>query len=289
MSDKRQPWMKFYPSDWQSDPALRVCSLAARGLWAEMMAIAHQATPYGHVIVNGRPPTDAQMAILVGSTPKEVCKLTTELEGAGVFSRLDDGTIYSRRMTRDRIKAERDREFGKIGGNPKLKAQHNPTDKPPDNGGVNPPHNPKHNGGDKAQKPEARVPEKYPEQQNQASARELLLDRLAREMNLDLSGLHRRPNFVQFPSYFNQWQEAGCDAERDIWPEIRRLAGKGQPINSPRFFEPAITAARDKRLAESQKPVPPEVLADRLRVYVEHGVWPTEWGEKPSDEARLSA
>lgn len=124
--------------------------------------------------------------------------------------------------------------------------------------------------------------------QNPASARELLLDRLAREMNLDLSGLHRRLNFVQFPSIFHKWVEAGCDAERDIWPEIKRLASRGKPINSPQFFEPAVLAARDARLKETQKPVPPEVLADRLRVYSEHGLWPAEWGPKPDGAERAA-
>lgn len=116
-----------------------------------------------------------------------------------------------------------------------------------------------------------------------ASARELLLDRLAREMKLDLSGLHRRPNFIQFPSVFHRWQEAGCDAEQDIWPEIRRLAGRGKAINSPQFFEAAVMAAKEKRLAEPQKTVTPEQMADRRRVYAEHGLWPAEWGDRPVD------
>ena len=30
------PWLKFYPSDWRADIALRVCSIAARGLYFEM-------------------------------------------------------------------------------------------------------------------------------------------------------------------------------------------------------------------------------------------------------------
>jgi hypothetical protein len=45
--------MKFYPSDWRSDPMLRLCSLAARGLWMEMMCLMHEAEPYGSLLVNG--------------------------------------------------------------------------------------------------------------------------------------------------------------------------------------------------------------------------------------------
>jgi len=47
------PWMKFYPADWRSDPMLRLCSLAARGLWAEMICLMHEAEPYGSLLVNG--------------------------------------------------------------------------------------------------------------------------------------------------------------------------------------------------------------------------------------------
>lgn len=131
-----RPWMKFYPTDWRADPALRMCSLGARGLWAEMMCIMHEAEPYGTLLIKGQPVTDRQLALLSGASPAQVQKLLAELEGAGVFSRDESGTIYSRRMRRDQQKAERDRENGAAGGNPSLK------------GGVNPP--------DKAQRPEAR-------------------------------------------------------------------------------------------------------------------------------------
>lgn len=127
------PWLKFYPTDWRADPALRMCSLAARGLWMEMLCIMHEASPYGSLRVNGRTVTDRQLSALAGG---EVGELLAELEDAGVFSREDDGTIYSRRMQRDAEKAARDKANGKEGGNPSLKR------------GVNP--------KDKAQKPEAR-------------------------------------------------------------------------------------------------------------------------------------
>lgn len=129
------PWLKFYPSDWRADPALRMCSIAARGLWMEMLCIMHEATPRGSLRINGRAVTDKQIATLAGIP--DAASLLIELEEAGVFSREDDGTIYSRRMMRDEEKAAQDKANGKQGGNPTLKP------------GVNPP--------DKAQIPEARV------------------------------------------------------------------------------------------------------------------------------------
>lgn len=133
-------WMKFWPSDWQSDPALRMCSLAARGLWIEAICLAHAAEPYGHVLINGKPVTTRQFAVLVGSTPKEIEALLSELEEAGVFSRTPDGAIYSRRMVRDKAASEAGRENGKAGGNPTLRGKRTGGDnRQPKEGGLTPP------------------------------------------------------------------------------------------------------------------------------------------------------
>lgn len=97
----KRPWLKWYPSDWAGDPRLRMCSLAARGLWIEMINLMHEASPYGHLLVSGCAPTDAQLAVLAGGPPDQIPDLLRELETAGVFSRTRKGVIYSRRMTRD--------------------------------------------------------------------------------------------------------------------------------------------------------------------------------------------
>lgn len=110
------PWLKFYPSDWRSDPKLRMCSLAARGLWIEMLALMHEANPRGHLLVNGIAPSDTQLSALIGSPLDR--SLIDELEQVGVFSRTKDGVIYSRRMTRDEEKAVIYRANGACGGRP---------------------------------------------------------------------------------------------------------------------------------------------------------------------------
>ncbi|KQO99127.1 hypothetical protein [Methylobacterium sp. Leaf91] len=135
------PWIKFYPSDWLSKPALRLCPMAARGLWMEMLCIMHNAEPYGHLVVMGRPLTDSDLARMVGMSLKECRKSLATLALHGIYSVTADGTIYSRRMVRDNAKALKDKENGKRGGNPDL------------NQGVNPPDK----GEDKAQNPEARI------------------------------------------------------------------------------------------------------------------------------------
>lgn len=142
--NKKKPWMKFYPADWRSDTQLRSCSAAARGLWVDLMTIMHEADPYGHLLVNGRPPTTACLHNLLGVSSKLITSLLNELEYNGVFSKSPDGVIFSRRMVRDNQKEEVDRQNGKGGGNPKIIKV--------DKGGVNPPVN----GVDKAQRLEAR-------------------------------------------------------------------------------------------------------------------------------------
>lgn len=114
------PWMKFYPSDWRADPALRMCGLAARGLWMEMLALMHEATPRGLLLINGNPVAANQLAVLVGADTETVENLLSELETGGVFSRKKNGVIFSRRMERDENLSRKNRENGKKGGNPSL-------------------------------------------------------------------------------------------------------------------------------------------------------------------------
>ncbi len=123
MADKR-PWFKFYPTDWRGDKALRLCGAAARGLWIEMLALMHEGKPYGHLVVNGRPVTETQLASLCGIPLDQVHTLLGELENAGVFSQAGNGVIFSRRMTRDARKAAKCAKAGKEGGgNPAFKGQ----------------------------------------------------------------------------------------------------------------------------------------------------------------------
>lgn len=111
----KRPSFQFYPADWRKDTALQFCSLSARGLWVEIMCIAHECDPYGFLRVNGKPMTAAQIGRLVGISERECIKLLDELLEAGVFSKADDGAIYSRRMVRDeQLRAAR-AEGGKLG------------------------------------------------------------------------------------------------------------------------------------------------------------------------------
>src|SRR5690242_7317453 len=148
---KQLPWIKWYPADWRADPRVRMCSLAARGLWIELLGYMHESPRYGYLMIGDTIPDERQIATLVGEPLSVVKRALAELSSAGVFS-IDDDIIYSRRMVRDKAKADTDAGNGARGGNPSLI------------GGVNPQHNQDGNPQDKAtcgrapkpQKPEAR-------------------------------------------------------------------------------------------------------------------------------------
>lgn len=143
--DRRNPFMKWYARDWRGDGALRMCGYGARGLWADLLSLMHdEGEPYGHLLINGLQPTSAQLARMLGGSAREIEGFLAELEDAGVFSRTEAGAIFSRRMVRDKAKADYDRENGKGGGNPRLKKKVK--------GGVNPPDK----GLDKAHIPDTR-------------------------------------------------------------------------------------------------------------------------------------
>ena len=72
--------------------------------------MAHEAEKVGHVLINGKKPNGRQLAAIAGCTEREAKKHEAELEEAGVFSRLPDGTIYSRRMVKDAAASEAGRE-----------------------------------------------------------------------------------------------------------------------------------------------------------------------------------
>jgi hypothetical protein len=101
------PGFTFYPGDWMKDPSLRSVSCGARGLWIDMLSLMFECDRRGHLTINGKPVSAEMLARMTGNSTDDVSRYLQELEHSGVFSRLDDGTIYSRRQVRDeRIRAK---------------------------------------------------------------------------------------------------------------------------------------------------------------------------------------
>ncbi|OHV88657.1 hypothetical protein [Mesorhizobium sp. ORS 3428] len=146
-------WSKFFWSDWESDPNLRLCSLAAQGLWMRMLCIAAAHEPVGYVAIGGKGLDEAALARLAGCAEAELGALLSELEHNRVFSRDRHDRIYSRRMVADARKARVARRNGLKGGSPSLSKER--AFSPLDKGGVKA----GDKRGDKPQSPESNYPD----------------------------------------------------------------------------------------------------------------------------------
>lgn len=108
MPDKL-PFMQFFPTDWLADPALRSCSLPARGLWIDLLCQMWQCQDRGYLRTNGKPWTAKQISNAVGVGVAQVERLLKELRVASVFDMDGDGCITNRRMVREEIEREGNR------------------------------------------------------------------------------------------------------------------------------------------------------------------------------------
>ena len=104
------PWLKFYPSDWLSDEALRGCSPAARGLWVDMICLMAKSKKHGYLLAGDKPMGAEHIARIFGESLERTSELLVELAQAGVYS-MEQDTIFSRRMVKDEgsRKSNRDR------------------------------------------------------------------------------------------------------------------------------------------------------------------------------------
>lgn len=129
---EKLPYIRWFPADWLSEETLRGRTLAARGLWIDMLCIMHKSSRRGFLLNKvGAPIDPSQLAVMVGAGAKEVTRLLQELERAETFSRDKEGVIYCRRMVRQEEIDAVYRHNGGKGGRPKN--QNGTKPKPPPN------------------------------------------------------------------------------------------------------------------------------------------------------------
>lgn len=116
LREDHRPADLWYWADWFSSFDVRACSLAAQGLWFNMLGIMSRADRKGTLSINGKPMDSKELAKFVGEFKDKVEELLVELEYYQVFSRLADGTIYNRRMYRDGELSRKRAEAGRKGG-----------------------------------------------------------------------------------------------------------------------------------------------------------------------------
>ncbi|MBE3126180.1 MAG: hypothetical protein IMZ57_11060 [Acidobacteria bacterium] len=137
--EEKNPWSKWYWADWLADPAVRVSSLAAQGLWINVLALLATSKIRGILLIpekqnspifgkdvdfgkQKKSKIEAKyLSKIVSEKPETVEILLSELETNGVFSRDNQGRIYNRRMIREKEISEIRSEAGRRGGRPKTK------------------------------------------------------------------------------------------------------------------------------------------------------------------------
>lgn len=122
-SPEKLAWFKFYITDHQSDQMLQSCSIAARGLWFELILMMRQSPRCGYLCDHkGAPLSDEIASRSARVSLRKFRSLRDELREKGVFSEDENGVMYSRKMVRDEEKRRKCSDAGKAGGgNPRLK------------------------------------------------------------------------------------------------------------------------------------------------------------------------
>lgn len=110
------PYCKWYYRDWLADFGVRRASLAARGLWIDMISLMGSGERIGYLQMDGNAMTPADIAKYTSTAIEDVQPAIAELEKLSVFSRTDTGIIYCRRMVRDAELHRVRSEIGSIGG-----------------------------------------------------------------------------------------------------------------------------------------------------------------------------
>lgn len=285
-------WSKFFWSDWFSEPALRLCSYAARGLWIDMLCIAATHDPIGYVAVAGRGLDETSIARMTGGLESEVPSLLGELERNGVFSRDRHGRIYSRRMVADARRAATARKNGKKGGNPSLgkteviSASDNPQDK----------------GGLKPQEPEAIFQKEenadafFVAQPPADPARSPKSRTYPPDFELAWKAYPHHAGRSSKPRSLDQWRKLPIPERVELVRCIERFrgqveavcGGKGAPcmsrwLNDGKHLNWADGVGASQFQEEPQDPT--ALWRSRCRTFAKNAYWNSvEWGPKPGRE-----
>lgn len=111
----KQPAFQFYPGDWLKDPELRRCSIAARGLWIDVLCLMHQMPTRGVL----RTETGAAWSLddVACAVQGATIELVNELVAKGVMKQAKrSGALYSKRMVREYRQSRWKARAGAAGG-----------------------------------------------------------------------------------------------------------------------------------------------------------------------------
>lgn len=134
----KEPWKRWFPGDWLSDPAVSLCSPATRGVWMDMLMAMYILDRFGKL--SG---TTEELARLCRCSTSDVSSAIAELQATGaadVTERNGRVTVINRRQlresqerenTRIRVKKYRDKESCNGDGNADVTQQKRESNKSP--------------------------------------------------------------------------------------------------------------------------------------------------------------
>jgi hypothetical protein len=112
MRNPDNPSTTFFWNDWDNEPGMKFCGLAAQGLWLKMLSLAARSREYGVVLIGDHPSSREDLPALLapscGETADAIDKLIDDLITFKVAVIDDHGRIFNRRMLADpKLSAER--------------------------------------------------------------------------------------------------------------------------------------------------------------------------------------
>lgn len=117
--NRKNPSLLFYFNDWEAEPGLKYCSLAAEAMWLRMIAIASRSPEYGVVLIGKGDMTRHELpALLAGtcrSTVEECTRMLDELIRFEVAEVDNQGHVYCRKMVRQAAISKVRADAGKLG------------------------------------------------------------------------------------------------------------------------------------------------------------------------------
>ena len=91
----------FSPNDWVTDEKLQLCSLAAKGMWIDLICWMYKSKRVGYLVVNGKSLDENDICKLLKCGREEFKQAWSDLVSYGVISQHEDGTYYSKRIVQD--------------------------------------------------------------------------------------------------------------------------------------------------------------------------------------------
>ena len=122
MTKDKYHWFQFFPAVWLQDPELCRCSLAARGVWMDLLCFMVASEERGVLVTAGVAWTAEDAACAVRGNQDVCLSGIEELTRCGVLRcRESDGAMYCARMVRERDLGGTRADAGRLGGLAKAK------------------------------------------------------------------------------------------------------------------------------------------------------------------------